>query len=158
MSGLELVLGVDPGKSGALAFLDSDGRLIDVVDMPDAKGAALGALVRVALEDHAPHRVISAWVEEVHAMPRQGVSSTFTFGAGYGAVLGALGALGVPTHGVTPAAWKRGQRVTADKASSRQRAVELWPEAAGRFARVRDDGRAEAALIARHGIMAGALR
>jgi crossover junction endodeoxyribonuclease RuvC len=152
---VNLTIGIDPGKHGAIALLDPAGHIIAIEDMPDATGAALGAQLRALIDDFAPHEIDAAWVEQVHAMPKQGVSSTFTFGMGYGAILGALGALGVPVHHVTPAHWKRTQRVSKDKASSRQRAVELWPSEAGYFARVKDDGRAEAALIARHGQMAG---
>ena len=144
-----LILGVDPGKTGAVALVALDGVLLDVIDMPGATGAALGAHVRDFLADHAPHRVRVAWVEKVASRPGQGVASTFTFGAGWGAVLGALGALEVPVELVTPHAWKKAMRVTADKASSRQRAAELWPADARRF--TRDDGRAKAALIAKHG-------
>lgn len=148
-----LICGVDPGKTGAIAFLDAADPtvLVDVVDMPPATGAALGALIRELVADFAPHEITAAWVEQVHAMPRQGLSSTWRFAEGYGAILGALGALAVPVHHVTPAKWKKAQRVTTDKGSSRQRAIELWSTDAARFARVKDDGRAEAALIARHG-------
>lgn len=149
------IIGVDPGKTGAIAIITDTGRLVDIEDMPDVTGAALGAAIRTLLNDLAPLEIAAAWVEEVHAMPRQGVSSTFTFGAGYGAILGALGALGVPVHHVTPAKWKRTQRVTADKSSSRQRACELWPEHAAMFRRVKDSDRAEAALVARHGLFVG---
>ena len=149
------VLGIDPGKKGAIAILCDDGTLIDCIDMPDATGAALGAHVRRILDDWRPFDFTAAWVEKVGAMPKQGVSSTWTFAEGYGAVLGALGCAGIAVHHVTPAHWKRTQRVTKDKASSRQRATELWPGQASWFARVKDDGRAEAALVARHGLMAG---
>ena len=150
----KFICGVDPGKTGALAIVDTDGRLIDVMDMPDATGAALGAAIGALLADWSPHTIDQAWVEEVHAMPKQGVTSSFNFGANFGAIGGALGALGIPVRYVTPAKWKKAQRVTADKNSSRQRARELWPADAGRFARVKDDGRAEAALIALHGVTA----
>jgi crossover junction endodeoxyribonuclease RuvC len=82
-------------------------------------------------------------------MPRQGVASSFNFGKSYGIVLGVLGALDVPVTHPTPAAWKKAMGVTADKASSRRRATDLWPAMSGTFARVKDDGRAESALIAR---------
>lgn len=150
-----LTLGVDPGKKGALALIDDDGRLVDVHDMPDATGAALGALIGVLLADHAPHTVKVAWVEQVGSMPGQGHMNVFTFGAGYGALLGALGALEVPVELRTPNVWKKAMRVTRDKAGSRQRAAELWPSEAARFARVKDDGRAEAALIAEYGRRCG---
>ena len=150
-----LILGIDPGRDGALALVDEGGRLLDVHDMPDATGAALGAQVRVLLADHAPHTVAVAWVEQVASRPGQGVASMFKFGAGWGAILGALGALGVPVELRTPQQWKKAMRVTADKASSRQRATELWPSDAGWFTRVKDDGRAEAALLAEYGRRCG---
>jgi crossover junction endodeoxyribonuclease RuvC len=161
---LPLTLGVDPGKTGALALLDPDGHLVDVIDMPAATGAALGALLRHELEAHAPHRIAVAYVEQVGSRPGQGHMNVWTFAEGYGAILGALGALGVPVHLVTTPTWRRTNRITipastpkaqkskVGKTLSRQRAVELWPTEAGRFARVKDDGRAEAALIARHGL------
>jgi crossover junction endodeoxyribonuclease RuvC len=149
------LLGIDPGRHGAIAVLAPDGTLVDVIDMPDATGAALGAHIRQILDDWQPLEIDAAWVEQVHAMPKQGVSSTFTFGKNYGAILGALGALGIPVHHVTPAHWKRTQRVNSDKASSRQRACELWPGQSSWFALVKHTDRAEAALIARHGQMAG---
>jgi crossover junction endodeoxyribonuclease RuvC len=143
-----VVIGIDPGLSGAIAALDAiDGRLIWVEDMP-----ALGKRVNAAhLADLLEgERIVTAAVEAVHAMPRQGVSSSFNFGVSLGIVLGVLGALDVPVTHPTPAAWKKAMGVTADKASSRRRATDLWPAMSGTFARVKDDGRAESALIARH--------
>lgn len=150
---MNLILGIDPGTKGAIAVLDANDptALIDVEDMPAATGSALGTCVAQLLDDLAPHVIVAAWVEDVHSMPRQGVASTWTFAMNHGAVLGALGALRVPVHFVTPAKWKRDQRVTAAKGTSRNRAMELWPSWARSFARVKDDGRAEAALIARYG-------
>lgn len=150
-----LILGVDPGRSGALALVALDGVLLDVIDMPEATGAALGTHVRHWIDDHSPHTIGAAWVEKAGSRPGQGHVNVFTFGVGYGAILGCIGALEVPTTIVHPGVWKRAMRVTADKASSRQRAAELWPADARRFARVRDDGRAEAALIAEHGRRSG---
>lgn len=142
-----MILGVDPGKTGALAWLDSDGQLVDVRDMPDATGSALGAhLADLILEQ----RPTVACVEKVGAMPKQGVASTWKFAEGYGAILGALGALQVPILHVTPSTWKKAARLSKDKTASRQRATELWPTHSHLFARVKDDGRAEAALIALH--------
>ncbi len=152
---MSYLLGIDPGKSGAIAILADDHTLIDCIDMPDATGAALGAHLRQLVTDWQPLEITAAWVEQVHAMPKQGVSSTFTFGMGYGAIRGALGALGIPVHHVTPTHWKRTQRVTKDKASSRQRVTELCPVQASWFSLVKHSDRAEACLIARHGLMEG---
>lgn len=153
-----LILGIDPGKTGALALLDASVvgcGIVDVVDMPDATGAALGAQIAALVAAWSPHTIGAAWVELQVGRPGQSSSAMFTFGTNYGAILGALGALHVPVHHVTPAHWKRTQRVTKDKASSRQRFAELWPDRAGLVARAKDDGRAEAALIARHGALHG---
>ena len=147
MSG-PVILGVDPGKTGALAWHSGAGGLV-VHDMPDLTGAALAAcLADLILEDGRP---AEAWVEKVGAMPKQGVASTWKFAEGYGVILGVLGVLQVPVRLVTPAAWKKAAGLGKDKNASRQRAVELWPHCSHLFARVKDDGRAEAALIARHG-------
>lgn len=147
MIGSRIVLGVDCGKTGALAFLGPDG-LIAVADMPDATGVALGAHVRDLLVEHRP---TEAWVERTQAFPNQGGSSAHNYGRDAGVILGALGAFDVPTEIVGPHEWKRSARLGSNKNASRQRATELWPAWSTSFARVKDDGRAEAALIARHG-------
>jgi crossover junction endodeoxyribonuclease RuvC len=87
-------------------------------------------------------------IEDVHSMRGQGVASTFKFGRAFGAVEGVVGALDYPHVRVTPLRWKRRMGVTADKESSRAKAIELWPKARADFAR-KASGRAEAALIAR---------
>lgn len=143
-----VVIGIDPGIAGAIAALDAaTGHLLWVEDMP-----ALDKVVNAAaLADLLRGEVIRlAAVEAVHAMPRQGVSSSFNFGRSLGVVIGVLGTLQAPITHPTPAAWKKAAGVTADKASSRRRATDLWPSHATAFKRVKDDGRAEAALIARH--------
>jgi len=147
-----LTLGVDPGKSGALAWLDGDGALVHLADMPDAQGHALGALVRDLIVEWRP---AVAWVELVASRPGQSAPAMWRFGRDYGAVLGSLGAFDVPVEHVTPATWKRAARLSRDKGESRQRAVETWPAWSDSFSRAKDDGRAEAALIARHGWMKG---
>jgi crossover junction endodeoxyribonuclease RuvC len=85
----------------------------------------------------------------VASRPGQGVASTFKFGASYGCAYGVLCALNAPVRHVTPATWKRAFGLNADKERSRRMAIELWPNMSGYFARKKDDGRAEAALIAR---------
>jgi hypothetical protein len=93
------------------------------------------------------------FVEQPFAMPNQSSSSTGAQFAAYGAILGALGALGLEVHIVTPAAWKRAVGVTADKRSSLDLARTLWPSDADRWFRLaKHDGRAEAALIAVYGL------
>lgn len=146
------VLGVDPGLSGGLALLDTDLDLLVVRDMPVVRVGKsrilhLAELTRlvVAWEPTA------AWVERVHSMPKQGVASTFSFGMNYGLIRGVLAGLKVRTVLVTPQEWKRLFRLGSDKRESRVTAGLMFPSNAGDFSRVKDDGRAEAALLALFG-------
>lgn len=148
-----IILGVDPGQSGALAFLGGADGLV-VIDMPKATGAALGALIRDLLVEARP---VEAWVEQVGYMPGQ--RGGWTFAEGYGVVLGTLGAWDVPVRHLPASTWKKavgltkrkGETKAQTKTRSRQLAMETWPHCAHLFTRVKDDGRAEAALIARYG-------
>jgi crossover junction endodeoxyribonuclease RuvC len=147
------VLGIDPGLHGALALIDTDFDDVLVVrDMPIAKTTVRHELVAPWLSDIVrelePHEV---YLERVHALPRQGVSSSFSFGMTYGTTRGVLAALKLPTHLVTPNEWKRALRLGADKSAARAMAANLFAREANLFARVKDDGRAEAALLAYFG-------
>ena len=144
-------IGIDPGLSGAVAVLSPAGRLVDVFDMPVVDKRVNATLLHDAVRfyvEHVDAGRLSAVVEQVASRPGQGVASTFKFGTSYGVVLGVLGALEIPVTHVRPNVWKRAVGVTADKGSSRRKAIDLWPDKAQMFARVKDDGRAESALIA----------
>lgn len=146
------LIGIDPGATGALACWD-DGKLMDVADMPTAMtrgkrrldAAALAAIVR----RFDPG---SIWLEQVHAMPQQGVSSTFAFGMAYGIVLGVAGALAIPLTTVAPMVWKASLRVPKEKGEARARASQLIPSGSHWWQRAKDNGRAEAALIGLYGM------
>ncbi len=92
-----------------------------------------------------------AVVERVSAMPGNGAVSMFNFGRSYGDVRGVIGALDIPLHFVTPQKWKKHFGLTSDKDQSRLRAIRMFPAVADQFKRKKDDGRAEAALIALYG-------
>ena len=144
-----MIIAVDPGQSGAIAHMHEDGRFCCVHDMPvvDKRVNAylFAELVRrLKNESGEPCRAI---VEKVAAMPKQGVSSTFVFGAGYGVVLGVLAALRVPTGLVTPAEWKRKMRLSKSKEASRAECLKLFPDAVQMLQRKKDEGRAEAILL-----------
>ncbi|MFC5353513.1 hypothetical protein [Azospirillum himalayense] len=153
------ILGIDPGLSGALAFID--GASVRVYDMPvlslKRNGKAKNEpdfleLARIIREvEGVPSFAV---VEQVSAMPGQGVSSMFAFGKTYGGILGVLAALSIRTELVAPVAWKRWHRIKPDsgKDASRAAAKNLFPHQAGLFARVKDDGRADATLIASWGL------
>jgi len=142
-----MLLAIDPGASGALAWVEA-GHLIEVADMPviDVKGKRrinAGALAEMMCRRDVERIVI----EGVHAMPRQGVASTFAFGYSAGLIEGVAAGLGIPVEIVGAAVWKKRAGVPADKGAVRQMAARLWPGAAASFARVKDDGRADAALL-----------
>jgi hypothetical protein len=146
---LTVIMGVDPGVSGAVAFyFPMVPSRIAVDDVPVAGGEInvheLARLIRI-------HRPTMAIIERVNAMPGQGVASSFNFGRSYGDVRGAIGACDVPMHFVTPQKWKKHFGLSADKEESRLRAIRLFPSVADSFKLKKHDGRAEAALIALYG-------
>jgi hypothetical protein len=116
---------------------------------PRVDAGALASLLRElagALPGAMPS-IDHAIVESVSARPGQGVTSMFAFGQAVGIVWGVLGAFGVPTTAVTPAAWKSALRVPAAKHGARVRASQLLPGSASMWPLAKNDGRAEAALI-----------
>lgn len=144
-----IVLGIDPGQSGALAWV-CDSALIEVVDMPVIEVRGKRKINAGALANTISKRAVDVVViEAVHAMPRQGVSSSFNFGYGAGLLEGVCAALNYPVQMVSPAQWKRLAGLPADKGACRQLAARHWPGSAHMFSRVKDDGRAESALMAR---------
>ena len=143
------ILGIDPGLSGALAFFfPCASDRISAEDTPVVDGQIDCATLSARIKQLAPDLAI---VERVSSRPGQGVASTFKFGASYGAVLGCLAALGVPTRLVSPTVWKKHYRLGADKEQARALALRLFPACSQHFGRKKDHGRAEAALIARYG-------
>lgn len=144
-----LVIGIDPGMTGALALYDADGFPLQIEDMPVVNGEVNGWELNAILRRWTHAQAVI--VEQVSAMPRQGVSSTFKFGKGYGMILGAATGLGFKLGMVTPVRWTKHYNVGSDKGLHRQRAMELFPQQAEMFKRVKDDGRADAALIAKWG-------
>jgi len=154
-----LVLGIDPGLGGAMALLTSEGMLVDVADMPVlADGAAgrrtlNGALLAAQVRAWKPTR---AFCELVGPRPGEGAVGAFGFGRSRGVIEGTLGALAVPVEMIAPVRWKRRVGIPPGpdmKDMARSEAIRRWPAMADRFARKKDDGRAEAALIGVAGMM-----
>lgn len=151
-----LIIGIDPGASGAIAVL-ADGTFVTARDMPtltrkaggqQVNASALANYLRATLTvaDGAYALIV---IEQVGAMPGQGVTSMFRFGESVGVVRGVVAALRLPLLSVTPMVWKRHHGlVGADKDVARTRAVDLFPEAAEHLGRKKDVGRADALLIA----------
>jgi crossover junction endodeoxyribonuclease RuvC len=157
---MSLVIGFDPGLTGALAILTGDGALETVHDLPIIRdrslawvdGAELQSLILAALQGRQAHAI----VERVGSMPRQGIASAFLFGCGFGSILGVLQALHLPLTFVTPAAWKASYGLTKYKHASLHKARLLYPTAELHLAK--HDGRAEALLIARYGLTPSAAK
>jgi crossover junction endodeoxyribonuclease RuvC len=151
-----IFIGIDPGLSGAIAFLDTEKGVLSISDMPTLEVKRNNK----AKKEVSPHGLANiltlgacgwkptAVLERVGAMPGQGVTSVFSFGRSVGLVEGVLAAYNIPVSIVTPQAWQKAAGVRGGKDGSRLRASELFPNYAELFARKKDDGRADAALMA----------
>jgi len=149
----KLWLAIDPGINGAIAAVNDQGRLVTIRDMPVVK-MAVGKSIKSRISPELlsmylrNHLGDTAVVEQVSAMPGQGVSSMFSFGESFGVIKGCLAGVGIQYQTITPAKWKKDMGINASKDGARAMAIQTWPSWAETFARVKDDGRAEAALLA----------
>jgi hypothetical protein len=145
-----VIIGIDPGKQGGIAYLSE--LTVKVIDMPmlTVKGKQIYApnLIVEALDKKDVELVV---VEEQHAFPKLGSKTSFSTGMGYGLLRGILAALRHKTEIVSSVAWKKAMFLTSDKDNSRVKAMELFPALTDDLARVKDDGRAEAVLLAEYG-------
>lgn len=155
-----MILGIDPGVSGAFALIDPfTKKIVAVEDMPTVvvtinkknRNVISAPLIVDIVKRFNPTKAV---LEKVGVRPGEGGVGAFTFGRGVGQIEGILAALGVPLESVLPATWKRKLDVPADKGGARMKAMTLFPERAADFKRVKDDGRAESALIAYYGVLA----
>jgi hypothetical protein len=156
------VIGIDPGISGALALVSRDGDLIEVADMPVLRDGSGG---RAAVNAPLLADLLARWharegvCEFASARPKEGAVGAFSFGRSRGVIEGACAALGIPIRFLTPPVWKRTIGLPAGrdgaKDAARSEAIRRWPAKAALFARVKDDGRAEAALIGLAGLIRG---
>lgn len=150
-SAADCIMGIDPGVSGALAFFFPDTpQWIGAEELPIVDGQVDAVTLAKRISEVSPTVAI---IERVSSMPKQGVSSTFKFGQAYGTVIGIVSALNIPHHFVTASKWKREFSLDADKEKSRALALRLWPEDGAKFRLKKDHGKAEAALIARYGMV-----
>lgn len=151
-----IIAGIDPGKTGALAITYPDGSVF-AFDVPKIKlrGKEVPAWHdwhkswSIALTFHTPDLVV---IEDVSARPGQGVTSMFTFGRTLGFAHSLAVASEASIQTVTPSVWKAKMGLlNSSKGASREKAVALYPKSASQLARVKDDGRAEAILLAHYG-------
>jgi crossover junction endodeoxyribonuclease RuvC len=142
--------GIDPGKTGAMVILYPDNTPI-VCRVPlagkDPAWSMWSTQWVAALEFNVPD---SFMIEDVSARPGQGVTSMFKFGESLGFIHGIarVAVPAAPIHWVTPSVWKRKMGLTSEKTDSREEARRLMPKLAPHLTRVKDDGVAEAALLA----------
>ena len=152
-----LIIGIDPGISGSICFFE-DGKIIDIVEMPTMaegkknKRQVNGSQIyneiskRVKNFDKQNVRVI---IEQVSAMPGQGVTSMFNFGQSYGILKGICSAMQLPMYFVRPAKWKKYfNLLNSEKDASRTKAIEVFPYFSSKLLRKKDSNKADAILIA----------
>ena len=151
-----LIIGIDPGISGSICFFQ-DGKIIDVVEMPtmtegkknkkQVNGSQIfnEISVRIKKLDKKDIKVI---IEQVSAMPNQGVTSMFNFGQSFGILKGICSAMHLPVYYVRPAKWKKYfNLINSEKDASRTRAIEIFPYISAQLSRKKDSNKADAILI-----------
>lgn len=143
------IIGIDPGKTGAIASLWSIGGA-SVEDLPVISDRSLdwidGGALQTLLMGRGLNIDTTVVIERVSAMPKQGVSSSFKFGMVFGSILSVIQAVGYPIEFVTPAVWKRDLGLSSEKKAALHKARLLFPNCDLRLKK--HDGRAEALLIA----------
>tara|TARA_Y100001970_G_scaffold291899_1_gene430927 strand:- start:7913 stop:8404 length:492 start_codon:yes stop_codon:yes gene_type:complete len=151
------IIGIDPGLSGAIAILDGL-KIFDMFDMPimsegkknknQLNSAQLVSIIKSHILSSGDTFVI---VEQVSAMPGQGVTSMFNFGQTFGAIKGICASLNLPIFYVRPAKWKKHfELINASKDASRTKVIEMYPLISDRLRKKKDVNKADAILIARY--------
>jgi len=152
-----LIIGIDPGISGSICFFQ-DGKIIDVVEMPtmtegkknkkQVNGSQIFNEISVRIKN-LDKKDIKVVIEQVSAMPGQGVTSMFNFGQSFGILKGICSAMQLPMYFVRPAKWKKYfNLINSEKDASRTRAIEIFPYFSGQLYRKKDSNKADAILIA----------
>ena len=151
------IIGIDPGLSGAIAILDDSKikELFDMPVMPDGKKNKRqlnSALLVKLINDNIKNLENTVMVvEQVNAMPGQGVTSMFNFGQTFGAIKGICAALGLPIFFVRPAKWKKHfELINSAKDASRTKAIEMYPAISEQLSKKKDVNKSDAILIARY--------
>ena len=151
-----LIIGIDPGISGSICFFE-DGKILEVIEMPvmnegkknkkQVNGAQIynEFLKRINRKDDE----IRVVIEQVSAMPGQGVTSMFNFGQSFGILKGICSAMQLPMFFVRPAKWKKYfNLINSQKDASRTRAIEIFPYFSTQLSKKKDSNKADAILIA----------
>ena len=150
------IIGIDPGLSGAVAVMQ-DKKVINIYDMPvmaegkkNKRQLNSSQLVNIIKENIHEDEETIVVVEQVNAMPGQGVTSMFNFGQTFGAIKGVCAALKLPIFFVRPSKWKKYfELINSSKDASRTKVIEMYPTLSGQLAKKRDVNKSDAILIAK---------
>ena len=152
-----LIIGIDPGISGSICFFEN-GKVIDLIEMPSmADGKKNKKQVNGSqIYNEISSRIkkinkgdIKVVIEQVSAMPGQGVTSMFNFGQSFGILKGICSAMHLPVYYVRPAKWKKYfNLINSEKDASRTRAIEIFPYFSAQLSKKKDNNKADAILIA----------
>ena len=152
-----LIIGIDPGISGSICFF-KDGKILDVIEMPTMnegkknKRQVNGAQIYNEITDRInklQKQDVRVVVEQVSAMPGQGVTSMFNFGQSFGIIKGICSAMQLPLYFVRPTKWKKYfNLIKSEKDASRTRAIEIFPYFSSQLSKKKDSNKADAILIA----------
>ena len=151
-----LIIGIDPGISGSICFFE-DGKIIDVVEMPtmtegkknkrQVNGSQIFNEISQRIHKSEKHE-IRVIIEQVSAMPGQGVTSMFNFGQSFGILKGICSSMQLPMYFVRPAKWKKYfNLINSQKDASRTKAIEIFPYFSRQLSKKKDSNKADAILI-----------
>ena len=153
-----LIIGIDPGIAGAICFFEN-GKVKEVIDMPtmaegkknkkQINGRQIFNEISSRIESYSSSD-INVVVEQVSAMPGQGVTSMFNFGQSFGVIKGICAAMKLPIFYVRPTKWKKHfDLINSSKDASRTKAIEMYPALSDQLSRKKDVNKSDAILIAR---------
>ena len=152
-----LIIGIDPGINGAICLF-KDGKIVDVFEMPkmavgkknksQVNASQIFNEIQKAVEGEDKTKVIAV-IEQVSAMPGQGVTSMFNFGQSFGVLKGIFSAMQIPMDFISHVKWKKHYNlINTQKDSSRTKAIEFFPYISSQLSRKKDANKADAILIA----------
>ena len=152
-----LIIAIDPGITGSICFFE-DGKIINLVEMPNMtdgkknKKQVNGSQIYNEISSRIKNiekKNIKVVIEQVSAMPGQGVTSMFNFGQSFGVLKGICSAMQLPMYFVRPAKWKKYfNLINSEKDASRTKAIEVFPYISPQLSRKKDSHKADAILIA----------
>ena len=150
-----IIIGIDPGISGAISIIE-DKKILEAYDTPtmidgkkNKRQINSAQVTNIIKERMKTDKEVIVIVEQVNAMPGQGVTSMFNFGQSFGVIKGICAALSLPIYFVRPSKWKKHfNLIKTNKDASRTKVIEVYPEISSKLQRKKDSNRADAILIA----------